>query len=421
MKKLMIKKVKFKDLMYYYLLFLFVLPDDFYRLTAIKNFYPPENIIYKIFFFHFSYLFTPIILYGVYLYWKENEYMQSNIFIFLMCIFIKDLILTLLGNSYLFINMSWELYGQMLVSISSVCIIFSKNKSSDELLKFWETFSIITIITLIISIITGIGTTAWTGNRYHASNLTYGETGLLIGLFITYLLCVKDNQYKFIYSGISLVLLIATGSRKDIIYVLIVYVIYILNNVTSIKNLKIKTTFKSLAIHFFMVLLVGGMIIIRGNDLLEKLEVERTMNAINGLLTEGIHYIIEDSSGEGRIESIKSGIDVIKDNPLGVTFSFYNSQENMQLKQYPTFAHVSVIFYYIILGPLGIYIFYQYIKNYYHLNKIHNNFKYIYLYFIIYNCISGGALLNFKILISNIFILWIGNKLIIESKIKLNK
>ncbi|WP_346885436.1 O-antigen ligase family protein [Clostridium sp. UBA4395] len=317
--------------------------------------------------------------------------------------------------------MSWELYGQMLVSISSVCLIFSKNKSSDELLKFWETFSIITIITLIISIITGIGTTAWTGNRYHASNLTYGETGLLIGLFITYLLCVKDNQYKFIYSGISLVLLIATGSRKDIIYVLIVYVIYILNNVTSIKNLKIKTTFKSLAIHFFMVLLVGGMIIIRGNDLLEKLEVERTMNAINGLLTEGIHYIIEDSSGEGRIESIKSGIDVIKDNPLGVTFSFYNSQENMQLKQYPTFAHVSVIFYYIILGPLGIYIFYQYIKNYYHLNKIHNNFKYIYLYFIIYNCISGGALLNFKILISNIFILWIGNKLIIESKIKLNK
>lgn len=402
---------------YIYILILCFLTNDFFEFTSIKSWVTPEFINYKLYSFNFSILYIPIIVYGVYIYFHNNYNMQTKLFEFLIIVFIKDLVLFLFYNrSFLLSNLSFELYMQFIISFCMIAIIFSYNRSLDDIMNFYESFMKINIFTLLISIFTGIGTGIYGfEKRYHSSNLTHGETGVLFGIFTIYLLCYKKSKYSNLYAVFILVMVLATGSRKDLLYILLVYLIYIVLNFYKIFKTKIKITYKQFLVYYLFIVSVIIFFIFFGDIFIKKLDLERMFSAVFGFFYEGKDFITSDYSGQGRIDSIISAINLLKSNIFGVSFSFFDLQYNMQINNYPTFPHITVLFYYTILGPLILIPIYLYVKLFFNLIKLKNKYIYIVIYFFIYNTASGGALLNFKSLIINIFILWAGMKIVKDS------
>ncbi|MDU1312967.1 MAG: hypothetical protein E6940_02765 [Clostridium septicum] len=273
----------------------------------------------------------------------------------------------------------------------------------------------INIVTLVISIVTGIGTGLYGfEKRYHSANLTHGETGVLMGIFSIYLLCYKKEKYTNLYAMIIIVMVFATGSRKDLLYIIIVYSLYLIINMKKILTRKIKITSNQLMIYYCVFLIGVLFILLFGKSIATKLDLERMFSAITGIFGDGTSFIASDFSGKGRIDSIESWISLIKQNIFGVSFSFFDVQYNMQLNNYPTFPHSTMLFYYTVLGPLILVPLYLYIKTFINLIRIKSDYIYIFIYMFIYNFISGGALLNFKSIVINIFILWVGLKIIKE-------
>lgn len=412
-------KIKPLDIFYYYLMFLFLLPNDVFYNTPIYIFDTPATIRYNLYKIPLSYLYLPVIVIGIYIYLTKRRYMYSKVIGFIVLLFIKDIFMAVYWDEYLFANKSYEMYVQFLFSAFAVAIIFYKNKSLKEIYKFFEIFMIINVLGLLVSVVTGIGTGLYGfEKRYHAANLSHGETAYLLGLFTMYVIFVKELKYKYVYIIALFMLILATGSRKDFLYSLFFFGLYsFIYLVRFIKSKKMKIKILNFIMYFFIGMVGAVVLVLFSNYLLNTLDFERTFSIFLKIKDFGLkEALTSDYSGGGRIQSVIAGFKIIKDNPLGLSFSFFHSQYMMNYYGYPTFAHISVVFYYITMGILVVIPIYMYLATYLKLLILKHQFRYVFLYFILYNVISGGALLNIKTLVINIAVLWIGIKIVKENK-----
>lgn len=420
-------KIRQMDFIYLYILFLFFMPNDVFKSTSLYIFDNPSNINqYEITMAYLSLLYMPLIIIGILIYIKNNKILGYNILLFLFIIFLKDvLIATVLGNRYMISYNTYEMYWVYAVSISIMAIVFYRNNNLDLKFKFFELFGLITCLTTIFSAVTGIGVGNWETytSRYHASSMSSGETAYALAMFTIYLIACKNDgeldnlglkftkKYRLILIITSILLIFATGCRKDLIYVIGIAFIYKLtkcfHNTKKVISKKI-TKYQLTSVCFIILAIM--VLAFNYDSIGARLNLNRMAEPIEAIMSGNANeFLSEDDSSEGRIESIVAGLELAKNNVLtGLNFSFYDMQYNLQRYNYPTFPHSTILYYYCICGVLIIIPVYLYIKTFYNLIKLKSTFLYVFLHFFIHNTISGGAYLDIKSIIQNLLILSLG-------------
>jgi hypothetical protein len=277
--------------------------------------------------------------------------------------------------------------------------------------------------------------------------MSSGETALYLGMFAIYLCVCKDDRflfsdnkgivskYKYILAIISIILIFACGSRKDLMYsIAIIILAKVIVLLKSRKfHIKLKFTKKELCfLMFFALFAVVGVVMFAKSDYVERLNLDRMIEPILNIFSGNTEkFLKNDDSAEGRIESIVAGISILKHNFItGLNFSFFSVQYNMQKFNYPTFPHSTFLFYWCMLGVFIVVPIWMYIKYFILLIKNKSTFAYVFLYILIHSIISGGAYLDIKTIVQYMLVLSLSicicdkykeSKKLNDCKIKLNK
>jgi hypothetical protein len=407
-----------KNLILCYCMFLIIIPNDLYQLTSIYTFEKTPYIHYHLYSFHVSLLYLPVVIAGMLsLFYKKNRFFYILV-LFSMIVFLKDVGLAGLYYRNTTMFLSWELYFQAGMSLFFFFFIFSPNESENY--RLWFIFSLITILGVYFAGLTGRGTGLYGfENRYTAPNLNHGETAYIISIFIIYLFFNKKFRYKLLFVLFAIGGVVLTGSRKDLLYIFFFFILLI---ITRNKDVIKKVMRLSLIKIYFMVFALMITIPVVIYKISTSTQLERIKEPFYYLFQGRIlDYIMNDSSGLGRLESFSAAIGVLIKHPLGLYFSFFNSQMQMQLEGYPTFAHSTLLFYTVILGVLIIPLIFFILYLLFNLIKNKSGLRFPLYYFILYNTISGGALLNYKVILLNIFLIGYSYQFVLQNKYNRNQ
>lgn len=401
-------KKKFDLLLVVYIFFLFLIPNDLLELTSVASFQKSDTMYYDAKIIYVSILYFPILIFGIKRIFKHK--ISFYILLLLMGLAIKDIIVFFSGDYHYF---QFDLYYVYMVALCELSIIIDVYNNLEATDYFMKVFLLIHLITLLISVVTGMGVgTNGLEKRYHSSGIGSGETAYLLALLACYFFYVNKDKWHYLYFMTCIIGIIATGTRKEVLYILIIICISFVVNI-SIKHKLFN--FRRIKKHYFLLFLFFSLIflflVIFNSSLLTRFDIERYVDVFTGLHKNGIGSLLQDDSAQGRLDSIIAGFNVLKQSPIfGVTFSFFDVQYYMQVFNYPTFPHSTLLFYACCMGlPICFIILIWLIKMFIRLIRNKINYVYVILYFFIHNIVSGGALINEKIIFFNLFIIYLIN------------
>lgn len=410
LKRLMPGRISGIDLLALYVLLLFVLPDDVFRLTSLYTFSTPPDIAYKWNDFYFSALYLPIVFGGVFLFCTHRDAMGPNIFLFLGLLLLKDCVLLISGNDYVFSHVSFEQYMLYFVAACMVSVLFAAVERQGTYRYMLSAMFGITCITLLASIALHISPDQYDYvNRYTSTNMAHGETSLLIASFA--MLIISDDRFKYKKSAvlICVILVISTGTRKDLVYMALLLMVWAAFSLCRRKRI-IKDRRHNpgvVAVLFVMAAMATVILGVFPDVIISNLNIDRVSSLIGSITGSGTS-LAEDYSIEGRGDSLAAGITVAKMNPiLGQGFSFYAQQSVLQVNGFSTFPHFFWLFNWLVMGALVLVPIIQFLKS--TLTLVLNRSKYSYFacYFVIYAIASGGEWSTFKITLYLFFAYWL--------------
>lgn len=371
-----------------FLLVLLILPDDIFSISSLGAFTTPESINYKWLDYPISFI---CLIFAIIPFFYLNKKIVINTIVIFTCLLIRDLLFHTKRDLLIFDNFNFEFYLSILIGIG---LVLSIHKS--KYLDFFHWFLFLHCLTIFVGFSLGRDLINSNGvilatNRFNASNLDVGSSGLFMSVFLLHNITSKKNKPLLVL--LSITALILTGSRVNLLLLIVFLIIYyrkkIIFYVTSVKKIYVL---------FFIFFLITSL------DL-SKYDLLNRMTDLFALLTSNDRSILDDSSFIGRINSIIVGFDLLNAFPFGIAFSFVDVQLLMQEYGYPTFPHIGFLAWYLAFGPLLIFLFYKYFKLILQSNKLNiREGVYVLWYLIIYNSIAGGLFVNFKIFFFYIFI-----------------
>ncbi|MGN0160219.1 MAG: O-antigen ligase family protein [Lachnospiraceae bacterium] len=406
--------------LYLYILLLFLLPGDVFQKTAIFTFEKNWTTYfegYNAITIYVSVLYFPIMIYAFpYLY--KNK-ISRILMVLLAVLAIKDVTILTASNSHTF---QLDMYFVFFTSICLCIVINNCLRTKNDINQFMLILLFFTVSTLILSLVTGMGTSGnGFENRYHATGLASGETAYLLGMLSCYFFYYSNLEYGKYLGVFCIPCIVLTGSRKEVLYIFFIYLIYKMANLLKGKKIlhRLKIT-KQAFISIFLIAFFLLTFALLANNIIEKIDINRYVEVFAGLFSNGVNSLLLDKSGSGRMESILVGINVIKQYPIGgCCFSFFDVQLHMQIVGYPTFPHNSIIYYTCAMGiPIALIFIYYIIKVTIKVKKNNSPLVYILIYFFLNNFISGGANLAIKVVFMNIFLFFVIVKDLNLEKIK---
>lgn len=376
-----LKRWNFSELcLGFYLLFLFILREEVFQITSIIEYSTPQYIYYDWFKFAVSYLFAPI------LFWlilricllREIKYLTLKVIVFWSLLLIVNYLKAYVIGDYF----SSELIILQSISIVAIIIVIETFRM-DSLKQLWEYGVYIHLAGLWINILFNLTKIS---NRFNAQNMDVGGTGLLLTIFIIYLWFVKRERgvFKSLFFILSIFF---TGSRIGLLIIAVIVSILFASSARTEKY-----TYKSiLYVIFSMTVLI---VAIAGSaDLLLNNEM-----VVRNLSTFSLDfYQDQDESAQGRLLSLITGFEVIKQHPFGVYNSAYSLQYVMQETGYPTFAHSTVVSLYIVWGPFAIFMYYALTKLIVRLKRNKSNYFPVIMALVVMFISTGGPMVNWKI------------------------
>lgn len=393
------------DLLAGYVMLLFMLPNDLYSLTSVYTFTTPSNIVYKWNDFYVSLLYMPVIAGGLYCFLAKRGSMGPNIFAFLLVMLAKDIVLAASGNDYVFTNKSFEQYFLWFTSACMACILFAEADARGSFGPILISMFVITALMLVAAIVLHVSPDKYDYvNRYTSTNMAHGETSLLLASFTMLILKAKDVEYKAGLIAVTVVLVVATGTRKDLLFMAVFFIIYLVNKFFVARN---DAASKPLVVHrawlislLFLVLSMGVTAIALFPDkIFGAFNLERVTGLLGSIFSEG-DLLSTDYSVLGREESLVAGLSVVAENPLlGQGFSFYAQQLAIQGYGFPTFPHFFWLFNWAIMGVLVLVPIIQFAYSSLVLIRRHDNWAYLAGYLILCCAVSGGEWSSFKIVL----------------------
>lgn len=401
---------------YGYVALLFLMPDDVFRITSLWTFVSPPDINYHWNDFSFSVLYLPLFCMGLYYYFSRKRLMQSRILLFILFLVLKDILLVCFGDSYILDNCSFEWYLQFFVASCALFVVFALDEEKGDVPLFVYITLALTLATLLASVLMHNTPGVYDYvNRFSSTNMAHGETSFLLAVGMIVALADGRVKHRVLLVAICLAGIIATGTRKDMVFLAATLVLNLCVRVKKgelLGKLKKETVRRrshleillSIALAFAVVLVVVAL----SGKLAEIVNIERFTDLLSGLLGKGESGLSSDSSMQGRLGSLASGLAVLKDHWLfGLNFSFFDLQYNMQQSGYPTFPHFTWLFCWLIMGiavvvPIG-----MLIKATGILARYNDPFAYVGLYMLLYFAVSGGAWWSFKVLLFIMYLFWL--------------
>jgi hypothetical protein len=400
-----------QKLLCWYVLLLFMMPNDVFSITSLYKFTAPPFIVYNWNSFDFSMLYIPIIFIASFMLFYGRGKILLHYCYFLFMLLLKDILLILTGHSFIIEYGTWEMYLLYIVAIAMLVIVVHSVSNIQGVLNFLWIMVIITMATLCASVALGITPGQYDYvNRYTSTNMAHGETAFVLGIAFAYLLGFRQKEYGILWLVACTMLIVATGARKDLLYVLLLTIFYLFDRSKGKKVKRFQSiSAKKVAIYMVVITLISLVMITGWRQVGDRLNLERVENLFTGVLVDS--ELSEDMSVVGRLSSLNSWSRVIMKNPiLGTNFSFYDQQYQMQLEGFPTFAHFTILFNWTIMGILVFIPVVLILKNTIVLIMNNDRLKYLAMYYVLYHIISGGAWSSFKVVLVNFTIIFLISK-----------
>lgn len=398
--------VKLSSIVRLILLFILILPSAVFSLGSIYESLTPATISYDWLNYKFGVLQLIICLFGA----VEIICQKQRIFLIIFFIeFLREILFYFAYDNSLFNESAYEMYLTVFVGYSLFLIVRRYMNDFRMMDKFYGLFLITNMLTIYINVaMGGRGTTssdaalAGIEGRYHASNLDVTETGDLCVLCIIYLFFSSiRNKYRYPLLALSVVGLALSGARASLAFLGLIFAFYVIKQLLArVTSRKIKysdnTIYKAIII-LVMAFILGFIMLLNSNEVSSRIDLTR----FDALLS--LSAMSSDGSFLGRMASLTAGLDVLADNPLGISGYFINLQSEMMARNYPTFPHSTLLSNYLLFGPI-IFIFYfiwwRGIREGQHKG---NKYFWISLFYLISTVIAGGPVVNFKALFNFLF------------------
>ena len=389
-----------------YFAFILAMPYGVFSSTAIVKLEQPASVIYyRISVFYLSILFIPFIFFSIFHIGKKTEHIAIRPLLLITLLFLKDIFGFLVGTFPNLESYWFSTYCNYIVaSLYFVCVACIYRENIDDFLKI---YALVNIATLLFSIVSGIGQEVLSG-RSHMAALHHGETAAVLSILTLYFAIRNEEHINWWVLGAGGILILATGNRKDLAFILVCLLIFLMRKRTLVNMSQVSR--RRFVLSFFGVVGVLAVITTVGYRLLSLIDISRYIDMFFSIRNQGLSgFITGDGSFLGRIDSIRAGLNAVGDHPiLGSMFSLVNCQMNMQHYGYPTFPHSTVLYLYCVMGVFAIIPVFSFIKTGVKLIKQNQPLQYTFIYIFIRDVISGGANEAIKYLLLMMLILNLG-------------
>lgn len=397
--------IRIHTLIAFLLIIILILPSAVFSLGSVYESLTPGAISYNWLNYEFGILQLVILVIGI----LEIICQRQGVAVIIFSIaLIREIFLFFVYDNSIFTDSAYEMYLTILVGYSLFLIARRYLNKFKLLDKFYGLFLITNMITIYINVaMGGRGTTsteaelAHIEGRYHASNLDVGGTGTLCLLCIIYLYFSEmKNVYRYPLILLSIIGLILSGSRSAVVFIIILMGYYLLKSLLqSLKKSTMKVHITTLY-KIIVAVVLGSIIAIFAFSNLSFIFTHIDLQRFEALLS--VASASSDSSVQGRFTSIADAIDIIINNPLGISGYFVNLQTEMIMRGFPTFPHSSLLSNYILFGPIifGVYFIWGYFLG--KEKKYNNKYFWIILYYTVSTIAFGGPTVNFKVIFAMI-------------------
>ncbi len=404
-------KIRGLDLLAGYVMLLFLFPNDFYFATSLYTFTTPTEIAYKWGDFCVSWLYLPTIVGGIYCYVVHCRNTYPNIFLFLTLLLLKDLVLWTTGYDYVFTHLSFEQYWLWFTSACMMYILIAEAERMQSARPILNCMFAITVAMLIVAIVLHVTPGQYDYvNRYTSTNMAHGETALLLGSASMLLLTDKHVDNKLLAFGAVFVLVIATGTRKDLVYMLLFGIIFLIvrfvrGNTGGDRNNGPKV-YKRWSMILAPAVMLTAVVVLAffSERITEIINIGRVTDLFESIFGDRAE-LTSDYSIVGRSNSLEAGLAVVSENPwLGKGFSFYAQQLSLQGYGFPTFPHFFWLFNWELMGLLVLIPIIRFLKSAAVLMGHGDGYSYLAAYLVLYCTLSGGEWSSFKIVLWLMFL-----------------
>lgn len=368
------------------ILFLMIMPDDFFSFLPIYQISTPSYIAYKLIDYKFGIVQVLILIAGlISLFLKKNKTIPLLLIYYLL----RETIFFFFGKECAWKAHSFEMILTLIVGITLAYLV-SNHSYGNEIEDFFYHFICLNEISIYVNILMGNGGLG-VSCRFHASNLDVGATGTLSVIGFLWLWNNKNNyRNKNLVMILCVLGLIFSGSRIDYLLFALFFVLILINHSMNgnANREKIKRTFYRLLILAFF--LAFAFLIFRSR-------ITAFFNSARVQALFAMSTTISDSSFTGRLHSINKGLIILQNHPLGISCSMVGLQVEMNRVGYPTFPHSTLLSSYLLYGPI---ILILYVYAVYHCIKYHgyqSTYYWVFIYLLVETIISGGPMNNFKI------------------------
>jgi hypothetical protein len=324
----------------------------------------------------------------------------------IIAVFLVDIIFPFQNN--IIENHRYELFWVMIQAYAVNCIVFSLNKRNnnnpyDNFIKLYVALGFVSIFIRAI-----FGKVVY--GRYSIQGLGVGATGFLCATVALYLIyCQKYTKSNSIILIMTIIGLVMSGNRTNLLVFLMFLIPFFVkiagklitkNNVLVSygKYFRLMLFLIGALITFLIIILTlrGFGVEISGFDF-----VYRTLDTIKDMF---YGTLSSDGSVEGRTASLKVGLDILKQNPIGITNDFYELQYLMISRGYITFPHSTLLSTILLWTlPISIYVVVYYVRLIIGLKKKKDNLLWVMLYIGVMSIVWGSPLHSCSMLFIYLF------------------
>ena len=288
------------------------------------------------------------IVIGILLYTQKRQ-QQIRYWLLLIVVFIVNVFRLIFGLSNPFSLESYEIMLSLLTALSCGSIVLYYYDTADDISLFLN----ITVALFFLSQLYLVATGGGRNGSYGCLGLPGGGLALCYSTYI--LLRITVGPKSKIETGLlfcAIIGLVLTGSRTNLLLTA-VFIIFYVAFVMPVSNSK-KWLFAGL-------LLVGMVVLFFTEDAITIVTSSKKINSLMTIFSTGLSsYITEDASALERINTWRAGIEVIKDNPLGISCSVVDLQTRMYAAGSTTFPHSFLMAYYLLLGIPALFFYIAY-------------------------------------------------------------
>lgn len=386
-----VRQIKKRALINFIFYILLLLPDDFYRIFTIYSSTTPSYIQYKWLNYSFNIIHLIILIWGILI-----AILCYDRFLFGMAslMAVREIVFLIWGYNSCFTNSSYEIYLTLFTGVALLKLVENNCRSVLDLEYFYWKSIFLNVLTVFVAPILGAGIFSGTYSRFNAVNMDVGSTGTICAMLIILSCYNKTVKNQVLIAGIAIIALFLSGSRVNLLLLFLILIIGAA--ICARRDCKISKKWFYVIVGGTIVGTIGVLFVLMMNRSMtfgESTGVGRMLSAFS------FNKMENDGSVLGRTTSIIAGLDIIKDNPLGISGYFINLQNETIKRGFPTFPHSSLIDYYILLGPIVIGLIVRLflcLKRLYISNQIVQFLVLIYL--ILFVTFSGGPIINFKII-----------------------